>query len=403
MLNKEFYLLILILSLMVGVTIFGYRKYNNIINPLSTFIFFDIGAITVLSLIVNFSFETVNGLESVMILTVIYIFGFVIVFIPKKPNTLLKLLYFFFNKLIRKSPGYFYSNFSYITLLLISFIIYTFLCIFSGAGLLWITDTRIAYQNYRAGVGIFYVLFQWTLMFSLIYCIWRKKFKPFTFFVALSLYFLGAYFTGSKGNFISGLILTIIYYNIYVNKIPFYLLILFCMLLFIIFFALLITQGSYSDVISSLLYFKDYAGVTGEFLHRFDEFEFLFGKAIVSDLWFYVPRGIYSEKPYEYGVLLIHKVLFPGAAELGDTPGILPWALWFLDFGAFGVLFYAIIIGFIRRGFYDFYLSNSKSIIAFIFMVNFSLIQILAYATLPIVVFICFIFSLFIKKRILLQ
>jgi hypothetical protein len=176
---------------------------------------------------------------------------------------------------------------------------------------------------------------------------------------------------------------------------PFVALIAFLMLLFL--------QGSYVDVWSGISYFKDYAETTGQFLLRFDEFDLQWGYGSLSDFWFYVPRALYPEKPFEYGLTLIHKVLFPGSAELGSTPGVLPWALAYLDFGVVGVFFSGVFAGFIRRGAYESFLANQRSILAFVLMIQLSLMPVFAYATLPLIVIIGVLLVIFMRKKVVLS
>jgi hypothetical protein len=165
--------------------------------------------------------------------------------------------------------------------------------------------------------------------------------------------------------------------------------------------SLLVAQGAYADLLEALDYFKDYVATTASFLGRFDEFGFRFGSASLSDLWFYVPRSIYPAKPFEYGLSLIHQVLFPGMAELGNTPGILPWALPYLDFGTFGVFASGVIGGMFKRLAYEFFLERRNSIFAFVLVMQLALFPIFIYANLPLSILIAFLLARYARLRII--
>jgi hypothetical protein len=138
-------------------------------------------------------------------------------------------------------------------------------------------------------------------------------------------------------------------------------------------------QGNPLEAFSS--YFKEYFDTTAQFLWRFDEFGYRYGGAAVSDLWFYVPRGLFPDKPYEYGLTLIHQVLFPGMAETGNTPGILPWATAYLDFGVIGVFVSGILGGLWQRAAFEYFLKHRHSFFAFLLMMQFALFPPLPFAT----------------------
>lgn len=214
------------------------------------------------------------------------------------------------------------------------------------------------------------------------------------------IYSCAAYFTGSKANILAALVLTGVYYNFFVQRISAPVILAAPFLVLVAFLGLLVLFGSFSDMWIALGYFQDYARTTGMFLQSFDEFELQWGYGLLSDLWFYVPRALYPDKPYEYGAGLIHKVLFPGAAEQGHTPGILPWALGYLDFGAVGVFFAGFFAGFVRRGAYESFLANKSNVFAFVLMIHLSLFPVFAYANLPMIIVIGGGLALFMRKRI---
>lgn len=62
------------------------------------------------------------------------------------------------------------------------------------------------------------------------------------------------------------------------------------------------------------------------------------GEVFFSSFWQFVPRGLYEEKPFEYGKTLINAIYFPGQAEATHTPAYTKAAPFFADFGYLGVI-----------------------------------------------------------------
>lgn len=400
---SEFWILIVAICFFSGFLIqFSIFRYAHVINPISLFFIFDIGVLTLLSAVVarELNGDQEVGLTSVLYLTIVYMGGFLLASIPRRFHLPCRLFNGLLSVVGKSANLPKYSHLNQLFLIALTFGLFFLLMQASGAGMLWITDSRLAYQSYRAGVGLIYLLVQWTLLASLLYYLWTKNPKLPELFFLVFIYSIMAYFTGSKANILFGAILSGIYYNFFIKRISTSLFLLAPFITLGIFLVLLLLQGSYSDTFSAISYFRDYTETTGKFLLRFDEFELQWGYGVLSDLWFYVPRALYSDKPFEYGIVLIHKVLFPGGAEQGHTPGVLPWALSYLDFGAVGVFIFGFIAGFVRRGAYESFLNNQKSIFAFVIMAQLSLIGIFAYATLPLITAIAIFLDLFVRKRI---
>jgi hypothetical protein len=136
----------------------------------------------------------------------------------------------------------------------------------------------------------------------------------------------------------------------------------------------------------NFLSFFEHFDVTTRFLARFNEYGYYWGTGWLSELWFYVPRALYPGKPLEYGSLLVPARLYPGAYEQGYAPGFLGWSLSYLDFGWVGVLVAGLLHGSFTRGVYEYYLTQRYNLFAFVFMMQFCLWWVLAYATFPITV-----------------
>lgn len=110
-----------------------------------------------------------------------------------------------------------------------------------------------------------------------------------------------------------------------------------------------------------------------------------------------MPRALYPDKPYEYGMTLIHQVLFPKMAETGNTPGILGWAMSYLDFGIAGVFASGFWGGIWQRVAYEHFLNHRQSFFAFLFMMQFSLWAPLPFATIEITIVLALVLSLYFR------
>ena len=88
---------------------------------------------------------------------------------------------------------------------------------------------------------------------------------------------------------------------------------------------------SYFDYyVNSALYYKEY------YSGKIDLFN---GKIFFSDFWSLIPRGLFPNKPYVYGITHVNEYFFPGEAEQTNTPAFGGPINYFADFGIFGVIF----------------------------------------------------------------
>jgi oligosaccharide repeat unit polymerase len=267
-----------------------------------------------------------------------------------------------------------------------------------GGGWLWLTSPRVAYIRYRAGAGGFYMASQWALIMGFAYAIWYRRPRALALLLLVLLFSAPAYFTGSKNNVLSFCALAICYYDFRVQRLRLASFALFGSLLASAVVALLFVQGSSSSLRGVSSYFSEYFGTTTWFLERFDDFGHRWGRGWLSSLWFFVPRGLYPGKPFEYGETLIHRVLFPGMAAQGNTPGVLPWALSYLDFGVAGVFIAGCLQGLWQRATYEYYLANRGSLAAFLLMVQFCIWGIFTLA--PAVLLLGFLVAVVLLLRL---
>jgi len=271
------------------------------------------------------------------------------------------------------------------------------LAVFGGGGTLWLTNTREAYISYRAGVGVFFALTHWLVSFALLYYLWARRPQGLNLILVLASFCAAAYFLGSKYNILTLVLIGIFYYNFKVKHIPFLVLVWSTPVMLLGLIGLLVAYGSYGEIIQAIVYFRDYFDTTTRMIARFDEFGFYYGRGWLSSFWAYVPRGIYPDKPFEYGQGLIHQVLFPGAAARGHTAGLLRWSLAYLDFGVVGVFAYGLWNGIWQRMTYEYFLRNRHEFFAFVFMMQFAIWPIFTFAPLALLIVLSIGQSIFLR------
>src|SRR5260370_10813072 len=236
-------------------------------------------------------------------------------------------------------------------------VLFVVLMSLSGAGLLWITNSREAYQHYRVGVAVWWASCQAVLMLAYVCALFRKVKSPIRiiptvlFFSAITLFF------GSKASVLGYFVIGLVYLHFRVRPIRTKAVIAAGLLLVACFMWLQIYQGTAQGVLESFLYF-DYFNNSTAFLAQFHDFGFRYGQVGLSEVWFYVPRAIYPAKPFAFGDVLITDAMFPGFAEMGATPGLLPWTEGYADFGVLGVVLYALLTGFFCKGIYELFLER---------------------------------------------
>jgi hypothetical protein len=382
--------------------IYGVKRYRTPLNPLTIFAVVQIGLFTIVSGIVAIIIPVAEYNSSDVIMTIgvsfIYLGAVTLPYLFHKSMLIrvygkgLMLLGLSSDQIaMRLSPA------KLILLLGGAASSLLALAIFGGGGMLWLANTREAYIIYRAGAGPFFLLTQWFLMCALLYYIWATKPQILRLFMTLFFFSVITYFLGSKNNIIVILIVGITYYHFYIKRVPLMIFPLLVLLILSELALLLIIQGSYQSLLEVGLYFRDYFDTTAQFLSRFEEFGFHYGQGWLSSFWFYIPRGFYQDKPYEYGFTLIHKVLFPGAAEIGNTPGLLEWSLVYMDFGVAGVFVYGLIIGIWQKISYEYFLKHKQKFFAFVFCLQFAIWPIWPFAPIVFVTVLSIILSIFLR------
>lgn len=209
----------------------------------------------------------------------------------------------------------------------------------------WIGNPRVGYQSHRSGAGQFWIFAISFLSVALtLCCIYVEKYTHL--FLAFLFFIFSAYFLGSKGILLEFFLFFFILLWLrkfqYIKKIFFigFPLVLFLMLLN---FA---TSGggnlSALEIKDIFSYFDHYANSATYFRAYFkDEIPLLKGEVFLTDFWGLVPRAVYPEKPYVYGITIVNEFFWPGAAENTNTPAFGGPVPYFADFGIPGVVLFS--------------------------------------------------------------
>lgn len=400
MTSIEFSFVALITSV-IATAYYGIKRYKSPLNPLTIFSLIQMGLFHITSGLITLNSPSnydEEAIEKAILISFLYLVGTSLPYMLHGnllSRSFAKIFYFFGLNFVTFS--YKFSFIKFIIIILGAIASFVALMYFGSGGLMWLTNTREAYIQFRSGAGMFYALTQWLLTFSMIYYIWFTRPKALKLISVTLLFSLGMYFLGSKNNLLTLFVIAIFYYNFYVQLISYRYYLILIAILFFVFFGMLILQGSFPSFLDSVVYFRDYFDVTVQMLYRFDELGFRYGEGWITSLWFYVPRALYPSKPYEYGLTLIHQVLFPGAAESGATPSPLPWAVSYLDFGILGVFIEGLLLGIFQRATYEFFLKNKQCFFAFVLAIHFSIWPVWTFSPLIFVIALSIFQSLYLR------
>lgn len=234
----------------------------------------------------------------------------------------------------------------------ILFCIVTFILLgVNGVGVKeWIFNSRNAYMTGRTGNGIYYVLFQLSLIVIAVLLLCEKNYYKKSLY-KYWLVILGSVLTGSK-NMILGIILIYFFYrDMFVKKMSIKKVVFIGIAGLISIMMLLkiqsnITLADYSDYYSNFIRLLDYS--------MNDEWNFYKGKITIENLlWGMIPRSLYSNKPYIYGYSKIINLFYPENVILaGNTPSFSQYCISYADFGVSGICLSFFIKG-IFRGFLE--------------------------------------------------
>jgi hypothetical protein len=203
----------------------------------------------------------------------------------------------------------------------------------------WLSNPRTGYQLYREGQGHWYALAISALAMSMLLSflahpnarsvLWRAP-----------LFFCLGYFFGSKSMLLTIFtsLLTFLWFLHWRHLTRLLLLgapVIFALLVWNLYLAITETFDLQA-VVEYFDYYKNAADYYREVLAG--NIGLYHGEITWSSLWSYVPRSVWPEKPFVYGILIVNEIFFPGQAELTNTPAFGGAVEQFADFGVPGVL-----------------------------------------------------------------
>jgi hypothetical protein len=375
---------------------FGWRRYGTLMNPVTLFsvsqglVFSFISGMVCWLRDVQVPYPPEN-ISKINVISGVALIAYCFAFLKK--GTPLNSVTSSVITFLRLDRSYIEGKFNlsfYVLLVFIALSAFVTLAILGGGGWLWLLDARTAYMYYRVGVGPFYAAAQWFLLISAIYLLHGLMVESWIKCACISLFYGAlAFFSGSKGNILIVIIIIAAYYDYNVKRISVKTALGLFGVMSAVFFGLLSVQGFTVGSTSGYLYFGDYVDTTARFMSEVDDWGLQYGRVLASSMWRVVPRILFPQKPYEYGELLIHARLFPGAAEAGDTPGVLSWVGPYWDFGIVGVIISTVLYAVLHRAIFEYYRTKNRDCIVFMITLQFGPIPIFPFAPLPLVLCIC--------------
>lgn len=321
------------------------REFGTLFNPWFFFLCIEVGVLHVVSIVSGSLLDLYEDERSYAYLlcgSAVYITGYAVAYYVR--SMALQSVIFSTFKLI---PNISINRSTVIAVILGLVGALALLVVVGQAGTLWFTDPRLAYLSYRGatGDGALFVLAQWMLMLSTAVSIFAVDSKPARVFITLTAYCAVAYFYGSKQVLLNLIIFAVFVLDYQGYKVKLAHLVIIGAMCALIFIAMLGSGGDGGQLANTALYFSEYGVNTAKIFSPEVTKSFFTGEIFISNLWTFLPRFMFSEKPYEYGQVLINSVLFPGAAEQGQTPGLLYWSSWYVDFCFLGVLLFGFLRG----------------------------------------------------------
>jgi hypothetical protein len=291
---------------------------------------------------------------------------------------------------------------------------FSFLCslilLSSDFGLFnWILDPRTGYQYYRMGNGHWYGFAILFLSISFVLCTINQKSKKILFILFI-FYLTNAHLLGAKTFLVSFSVYFFIL--LWLRKIKISKSLLFLTALIIAGFILV--NFNPSQFYDFVLYFDQYVNSAMYFEEYYrGNISLFYGEIWLSDFYQIVPRSIFTDKPYVYGITLVNELFWPGMAEASHTPAFGGPISAFADFGVAGIIIMSLmdfkiiinmILLYILFNSLDFDKIMKSGVKLFIFIYCFSpslLVYFTSFLTLPVLLMLAVIvlFSCGVFKR----
>lgn len=202
----------------------------------------------------------------------------------------------------------------------------------------WLFHPRRGYEQGRTGLGHLYAISLSCLSFSFVLAAISIQ-RTFRIFIVAVLYISFVYFLGSKGFILSFGIFTLIVLWLRGYKHLGKTSVMLGVIISVLILVNLAQSYSTMEWTSIFQYFDFYINSAKYYQMYFDDqIKLFYGEIFLSSFWELVPRGIYPDKPFAYGKVLINDIIWPGLAEKGNTPGFGGPVAKFGDFGIIGII-----------------------------------------------------------------
>lgn len=260
-------------------------------------------------------------------------------------------------------------------LMFVATLVFVLLAERSGFGLLaWLRYPRTGYQEYRRGLGHLYVISLAIFSFIYLLILYFSPNNTRKLLLNTAIFIFIFYFYGSKGMIVFTIFQAVVFYNFFVRRIKFKTaMTLFAglILIFTLSFSVYRAKESTTSLFTEMLTYAGYYNEGRRFFANVDEgFEHLNGEEYINGLWMYVPRAIYPDKPYSYGIVkYVVEHYYPGAGESGNTPAFGGPVEEYLNFGIIGVIIFGFLRGYVSSLFYNYFLKY-KNFVGFVLLSN---------------------------------
>lgn len=282
-------------------------------------------------------------------------------------------------------------------LLVLAGVLYWRLLQESSVGQLWLINPRMAYLGGRAGSGHWYVLSQTGLFLAYLGWLYYGRVRDRFVLLMGTVVFLWAFsYFGSKAAMVGVVMAGGIYFNYYVRTFTWGEVSIAAGLGVPLVLISPWLQGNFDSLKETLQYY-DYFDNAARYVGRSENFGPNYGGTLLSSLWEYVPRRVWPTKPFVYGSIVVNEHFFPGAAEVGYTPGYLPWIPFHLDFGVTGVAVGGSVYGFLNKAIYTYFL-RYRSFFGFLCYLQVAFIPVLKLA--PVLYFVGLLIVLALSLRV---
>ena len=233
----------------------------------------------------------------------------------------------------------------------------------------WILNPRNGYQFSREGAGVWYAFSIILLgLNSVILFIYRiDNFRKFVFFSFVYTYLW--YLFGGKAYIISFFTLLLLSSTVHFDYKKTRKIFVSGMYAAVLIILMLFFNNGFnftiSDSVDSVFSYFDHYYYSSQFYSDVlnSKFDYFYGKIFATNFYKYIPRAIFSDKPYVYGSVLLNEIYLPVMAELGHTPEFAGQAPYFADFGVIGVIVFNLFdFNFLfKTFFYLLILKNAKN------------------------------------------